>query len=308
MKKIAVIGLGAMGWGVMKNLLGAGYEVYVNDINEKRMEDSKTLGAVPMSSYKEIGEAAEAVFLFLPMAPFDPTLGEVVLGKGNLLDSMTKGSILIECGNTSPSFDQKIAGYAREKGVLFLDAPASGGPQGAENGTLSVMVGGDLEALEKMSDAFKVISSEVNYFGAAGMGQMAKLANNILVNGGLALLSEVLVFAKKAGLDPVKLIETLEKGAASSWVLKVYGEGIVNRPFKGSKTPGGGFSGKREGGRDKQLAWALEVAEQLETPMPMTSIAYNMFMMARGAGKGGLFEPVVDFLEDLTATEVLKDK
>jgi 3-hydroxyisobutyrate dehydrogenase-like beta-hydroxyacid dehydrogenase len=303
MKTIGVVGLGDMGGGVATTLLKKGYRVMGYDISLQRQEQYSAIGIITADP-KALGEACEAVLLFLPMAPFDPTLEDFLLRKERLLEYMQPGSILIECGNTSPTLERILAEQALSRGVGFIDAPASGGPQGAINGTLSVMAGGGEEDFQKAHPLLKDISAEVNYFGPVGSGQTAKLINNMIVNGELALLSEVMVFAKKNGLEVDKLLNTLGKGAASSWVLSTYGNGIYERPDRTYQTPGGGFEGKKQGGRDKQLAWAIELGEELEVPLPMTSTAYQMFMMARGMGKGGLFEPIVAMLEDMTHVDV----
>lgn len=306
--KVGVIGLGAMGGNVARNLAKKGFDVYVYDIRKEKMEELAHKGAKPVCSIRNLAQICDAAMLFLPMAPFDSSLQETICGIGGILENMKRGGVIVECGNTSPLLIGELSAEAKKRGVGFVDAPMSGGQQGAENGTLSVMAGGSKEDFEKVKDILASISCEINYFGEAGAGQTAKLVNNMLVNGQLALLSEVLVFAKKVGLDVEVLINTLSKGAAASWVLDTYGRGIINRPHKGYATPGGGFSGKKEGGRDKQLAWAIEMAEQVETPLPVTAAAYYMFMLSRGMGKKGLFEPIVDLLEDAAKVEVISEK
>jgi len=309
MDKIGVIGLGAMGGGVTGNLLKKGGSVYIYDLQSEKTLQYAEQGAIAMASCGELARNAQIVMLFLPMAPFDPTLKEVVTDVDGLLENMQKGGLIVDCGNTSPQLVRELAALAKAKGIGFVDAPASGGAEGAQQGTLSVMAGGEEEDYRRLNEVLTSISSESCYFGGPGAGQTAKLINNMLVNGQLALLSEVLVFAEKTGLDLRALVETMSKGAAASWVLDIYGNGILDRPYKGYATPGGGFSGKdREGGRDKQLACALAMAEEMETPLPMTSIAYQQFMMARGMGKKGLFEPVLDMLEDVAKVEVLGHK
>lgn len=293
---VGVVGLGSMGGGVVKNLLGSGFSTGVFDIDQGKMDFFASKGGIPLKNYSAIGASSDVVMTFLPMSPFDPTLEEAVHG---LLDSMKSGSIIIECGNTSPLVEQKFAEEAHKRSMLFLDAPVSGGPQGADSGKLSIMVGGDKEAYQSCASIFKAISKQASYFGLAGAGQLAKLINNMLVATNLAVLSEVLVFGTKAGLDPSQLLEAMSSGAADSWVLRTYGEIIINRDHFNSETAGGGFSGLKVGGRDKQLAWALQMADNLETPLPITSITYHMYQMARGIGKGGLCEPIISMLEDM---------
>ena len=303
---IGIIGLGTMGGGVAKNLLKANFSTAVFDIDKKKMDFFASKGGIPLKDYTEIGDRSDVVMTFLPMSPFDPTLEQAVLGSRGLLNSMKSGSIIMECGNTSPLMEKKFSEEAHKKNILFIDAPVSGGPEGADSGQLSIMVGGDKKAYESCSDIFNAISKHTDYFGLAGTGQLAKLINNMLVATNLAVLSEALAFGTKAGLDPVQLLRAMSGGAADSWVLRTYGEIIINRKSKNSETVGGGFSGVKTGGRDKQLAWALQMADDLETPLPLTSITLQMYQMARGAGKGGLCEPIISMLENMADIFVSK--
>ncbi len=307
MDAIGVIGLGAMGGGVAANLLKAGRRVWAYDLNPDRNAAFEKLGARAAVYCGDLADACGIVMLFLPMAPFDPAMENLLLGEGRFLERLRPGAILVDCGNTSPAYTRHLAELAGRRGVGFVDAAASGGETGAKNGTLSIMAGGAPEHYEKVLPVLRDVSSEVAHYGPAGMGQAAKLVNNMLVHGQLALLSEVMVFAAKCGLDMERLIASLSKGAAASWVLDNYGKGIWNRPQRGYETPGGGFTGARQGGRDKQLAWAIGMADDLETPLPMTAVAYSMFQMARGMGKNGLFEPIVSMLEDMTDVTVCRN-
>ena len=300
MNTVGIVGLGAMGGGVADTLHKKGYQLWCYDINRTRFLEKECETFHLVDAPTQLAAHCDAIFLFLPMAPFDPALEDLLVGNIKLLDHMQEGSVIVECGNTSPEFTKQMAAQAELRHVGYVDAPASGGSAGAQTGTLSIMAGGSQDAFQKVRPILEDISSELHYFGTAGMGQTAKLINNMLVNGQLALLSEVMVFAKKCNLNLDELFQTLSKGAAASWVLQTYGSGILNRPYQGSETPGGGFSGVRRGGRDKQLAWAVQMSDELETPLPITSAAYQMFMMARGAGKNGLFEPIVELLEEMT--------
>ena len=211
---------------------------------------------------------------------------------------MTAGKIIIDCGNTSPSTSKKFYQECQKKGVLFLDAAVSGGPAGAQAGTLSIMAGGDPETFEKAKPIFSAIGKKVTYFGPTGSGQMAKLINNMLVAINLASISEALVLAQKAGLDMPKLLDAMCSGAAQSWALESYGKAWLER------APG--HKGTGEAYREKQLGWAFEIASKLEVPLPVTTCVHELFKMARGAGKYGLCEPVLELWEDMTDTFVSK--
>lgn len=296
--KVGIIGLGAMGSGIAHNLLKKGFEVNVYDIRKEVLENFNKLGAIPMSSSKELAAQSSIVMTLLPMSPFDPTLEDQVLN--GVLMGMKAGGIIIDCGNTSPIVAKKLYTEAKKKQISFIDAPVSGGPTGAENGKLSIMAGGDKEAIERAKIVFDAIGTSFVYVGPIGSGMMTKLINNIIVAINLASISESLVLSKKAGLDPETTFSILTKGAAQSWVLDNYGKGMLERHPGDPETEGGGFSGIKKGGRDKQLEWAMEIANELDVPMPTTYCVHELYKMARAAGKGGYFEPIIELLEEQT--------
>jgi len=301
---IGFIGLGQMGNPMSKNLLKAGHELTVYDLRDESIQALVQHGAVAAKNSKEVAERSEIVFTMLPMAPFDPTLSNEILGPKGVLSGLRSRGIILDGGNTSPVEIQRIAKLAKEKGVDVLDIPLSGGPEGAEKGTLSIMVGGEKEAFERVSGVLAAIGSKITYFGPTGMGQVVKLVNNMIVNIGLATISEALVFGTKAGVDPKKMYEAIRGGAASSWVIDIYGSGILNRE-KSQTNKGGGFSGVRIGGRDKQLGWAFDMASEMDVPVPLTAAAHEVYKMARCLGKGGLYEPIIEMWEQMTDTEVV---
>jgi 2-hydroxy-3-oxopropionate reductase len=291
-----------MGSGVATNLIEKGFSVVVRDIRPEAMDQFTKKGATAANSSKEVGSLCDIVLAHLPISPFDPTLENEILGPDGLLEGMTPQRMIIDCGNTSPLTAQKIYQECRKKGVSFLDAPVSGGPKGASAGTLSVMVGGTPEALEQAKPIFNAISKKVIYFGPSGSGQMAKLINNMIVAINLAAMSESLVLGQKAGLDPALLLETLSAGAAQSWILDTAGKILLERVPGQPPGPSGGFSGVREGGFDKQLGWAFEMASDLEMPLPVTTCVHELFKTVRAAGKRGEFEALIEYWEELTGT------
>lgn len=300
--KVGVIGLGAMGGGIAKNLIEKGFSVIVRDVRVEIVDQFTKKGATAAGSSKEVGSLCDVVLASLPISPFDPTLENEILGAEGVLEGMTPHKIIIDCGNTSPLTAKKIYQECQKKEVSFLDAPVSGGPGGASAGTLSIMVGGSPEVLEKVKPVLSAFSQNVTYFGPSGSGQMAKLVNNMIVAINIASMSESLVFGQKAGLDPAKLLATLSAGAAQSWVLDTGGKILLERVPGQPPGPEGGFSGVREGGIDKQLGWAFEIASELEVPLPVTACVHELFKTARAAGKRGEFESLVGLWEELTDT------
>lgn len=298
--KVGVIGLGAMGGGVASNLIEKGFSVVVRDVLPEVVGQFTRKGAAAASSSKEAGSLCDVVFTFLPISPFDPTLEEEILGKEGVLAGMTSRKVIVDCGNTSPLMAKKFSLECQKKGVSFLDAPVSGGPKGASAGTLSVMVGGSPEVLQRIKPVLNAFSQKVTYFGPSGFGQMVKLINNMLVAINLAGLSESLVLGQKAGLDPAELLATLSSGAAQSWVLDTAGRYLFERVPGQPPGPSGGFSGVKEGGFDKQLGWAFEIAGDLEVPLPVTACIHELYKAARAAGKRGEFESLIEFWEELT--------
>lgn len=305
---IGFIGLGQMGNPMVTNLKKAGYKVTVFDTNKECVDRLLPLGCLPAGTSREVGEKSDVVFTMLPMSPFDPTLENEILGPDGVLAGMKSGGVILDGGNTSPFEIQKISAEASKKGIDVLDIPLSGGPEGAKAAALSIMVGGDEEAFRKVKPVLEVLGSKITYFGPSGMGQVVKLVNNMIVNIGLATISEALVFGVKAGVDPGKMYEAIKNGAARSWVLDIYGAGILNREETGKAKSGGGFSGVRSGGRDKQLGWAFEMASNMDVPVPLTAVAHEVYKMARCTGKDGLFEPIIEMWEQMTNAEVIHGK
>ncbi len=300
--KVGVIGLGAMGGGVASNLVEKGFSVVVRDARPEVVDRFTKKGATAAGSSKEVGRLCDVVFTHLPISPFDPTLEDEILGTEGVLAGMAPHKIIVDCGNTSPLMAKKFYQACQQKGVSFLDAPVSGGPKGASAGTLSVMVGGSPETLEQVKPVLSAFSKRVTYFGPSGSGQTAKLINNMMVAINLAAMSESLILGQKAGLDPSTLLSTLSSGAAQSWVLDTAGKLLIERVPGQPPGPSGGFSGVREGGIDKQLGWAFEIASDLEVPLPVTACVHELFKTARAAGKRGEFESLIEFWEELTGT------
>jgi 3-hydroxyisobutyrate dehydrogenase-like beta-hydroxyacid dehydrogenase len=301
--KVGFIGVGKMGGGMAKNALKQGFNVFVYDIDKEQICSLSQNGAKVCNSLVEIGKEVDIAITMLPVSPFNSALEEVILDEKNgLIQNMSTDTIIMDGGNTSPKTTKYLARRCKAQNINFFDIPLSGGPEGAEKGILSVMVGGDEKLLPEVEPLLRSFGKTITYFGEVGSGQLAKLCNNMIVAMNLAALSEALVFAAVNELDIGKVYEALRGGAAGSWAMENYGKYIIER----TQPKLGEYSLK--GGRDRQLNWALNIAAEKDIPLPVTSITHEMYKIARTAGKMGKHEPIVELLEDLTNTFVSKNK
>lgn len=202
------------------------------------------------------------------MVGFPTDVEELYLGKNGILANTHPGQVLIDMTTSKPSLAKKIGETGEAKQVRVIDAPVSGGDIGAKNGTLTVMAGGDRSVLDDLKTLFSEFSKEVNYFGPYGAGQHAKMANQIMIAGTMTGLTEALVYAKGAGLDPAQVIQTLQGGAAENFRLGTYGPRIL----KGDYTPG--FFTKHF---LKDLRIAVDEAEAMHLNLPGTALAKQLY-------------------------------
>ncbi len=202
MEKIAFIGLGIMGKPMALNLLKAGYELKVYDINQAPMEELKAKGAQTARSAKEAAEYGQVIITMLPNSPH---VKQAVLGPDGVLEGASQGDILVDMSSIAPLAAQEVSTEAAKKGVVMLDAPVSGGEPKAIDGSLAIMVGGPVEAFEKVKAIFEVLGSSATLVGEIGAGNTTKLANQVIVALNIAAMSEALVLASKAGVNPDKV-------------------------------------------------------------------------------------------------------
>lgn len=271
-KKIGFIGLGAMGKPMAKNLLKANFSLVVYDVRKEPVEELSQMGAAPANSPKEVGESCDVVITSLPTPS---AVVEVILGEEGVLKGMREGGIIIDTSTIDPMTAKMIAEEAKKKKVHVLDAPVSGGTTGAENATLSIMVGGDEEAFNKVLDILKVIGKEISYVGPSGTGQTIKLINQMLVGIHIVATAEAFNLATKLGLDSEKIFNIIKASAGNSrgWE---YG---VPRMMKGDFTPG-----FRVFLLDKDLKLALQMASEYKVPVALTALAYQFMEAAKAIG------------------------
>ena len=268
-QNVGFIGLGKMGRPMARNLLKAGFPLTVYDRDEKPLQDLVQQGAQAARSPKEVAERSEVVWIMVPAAAVE----EVVLGEQGVLRGMKEGGIVIDGGNSNPASSRRLAEITAEKGIFFLDVGCSGGPPGAEQGTLALMVGGDKKAFERCRPIFEVLGSVVKHFGQSGNGHLVKVINNVLVAVSSMAVSETLALAIRAGLDPKEVAEVMNAGVARGWLLEL-ARRIFERP-EGIK----GIAGKVGGG--ETLRWGLELAHELDLPLPLASVAYELRKLSR---------------------------
>jgi 2-hydroxy-3-oxopropionate reductase len=283
MKTLGFVGLGLMGKPMAQNLMKGGYELVVHDVNRAPVKELVAAGAKEGFSAKQVAGAAEVLITSLPE---DQVVEEVILGKEGLLEGMKKGSVLVETSTISPLTARRVAARLNEKGVEMLDAPLSGGEVGAKQATLSIMVGGKAEVLQRVLPALQKMGKNI-----------AKAANQIIVALTIEAVAEALIFAKKAGADPAKVRQAMLGGFAQSRILDEHGQRMLDRNFK----PGG-----RAVTHQKDIGIVLSVAREKGIYLPGTMMVMD-FWNAMGAH--GLLQEdhtaMLKVLEKMSNTEVM---
>ena len=217
-----------MGKSMVRNLMKAGFELHIYARTRSKVEDVISDGAIFHETITDCVKDCDAV---ITIVGFPVDVEEVYFDKGNILDSAKEGAYLIDMTTTSPMLDQKIAEEGTKRGFHVLDAPVTGGDTGAKAGTLSILVGGSREDYEACMPLFKAMGTNINYQGAAGSGQHAKLANQIMIAGTLSGVCEALTYAKEQGLDPEVFMKSVATGAAGSKQLDTFGPKILKDDY-----------------------------------------------------------------------------
>lgn len=256
--KVGFIGLGIMGRPMAKNLAKAGYELVVFDFNKEAVDDLVSCGAVAAASGKEVASRTEVV---ITMVPNSPHVRAAVLGENGVAEGAKAGTVVIDMSSIDPTESKAIGTELAKFGIDMLDAPVSGGEPKAIDGTLSVMVGGKKELFDKYYDMLMVMAGSVVYVGELGSGNVAKLANQIVVAVNIAAVSEALTFAKKAGTDPELVYQAIRGGLAGSTVMDAKAPMMLDRNFK---------PGFRIELHIKDLNNALNAAHAISSPVPLT--------------------------------------
>jgi 2-hydroxy-3-oxopropionate reductase len=272
-KKIGFIGLGVMGKPMAKNLIKAGYSLMVYDINPDSVKEVVAAGAVQGSSPLQIGTECSVIITMLPNSPH---VEQVITGKNGVLEGAKPGTIIIDMSSISPIVAKKLYAAAAEKGVDMLDAPVSGGEPKAKDGTMSIMVGGKEKIFESVKDILLSMGASAILIGEIGSGNIAKLANQIMVALHLAAVSEAMVFAEKAGVDAEKVYKAIRGGLAGSTVLDAKMPLILDRNFK----PGGPIRM-----HTKDLLNVRDAALEIDAPIPLTTQVLECMKAMKADGK-----------------------
>jgi len=274
MPKLGFIGLGIMGKPMAGHLVKAGHEVSVYDLNTASVHDLVSKGASAGKSSKEIGQKSEIIFIIVPDTP---DVEAVLFGKDGLTEGLKAGSIVVDMSSISPIATKEFAKKLGAMKVKMLDAPVSGGQVGAENATLSIMVGGEGEVFEKIKPYFQLMGKNIVHVGGNGDGQTCKVANQIVVALNIEAVAEALLFASKAGADPAKVRAALMGGFAHSRILELHGERMLKRTFN---------PGFRIRLHQKDLNLALQSARSMGLSLPNPATAQELFNAV--AAQGGI--------------------
>lgn len=296
MLKVGYIGLGLMGKSIARNIRKAGFPVVVHNRSQSAVHELVAEGAISAQTPAEVAKQVDVIFTNLPDSP---DVEKVTLGPNGILEGAQPGLIFVDNSTIKPASARMIAEKMKEKGVFALDAPVSGGDIGAKNGTLTIMVGGDAGALEKVMPVFLAMGKTITHVGEAGAGQVAKAANQIMVAAQMVAMGELLVFSQKAGVDPQRVIDAIKGGAAQCWTLDVK----PPRLFSGNRTPG--FKAYMQA---KDLNIVLDTAREYGVPLPATAENAQLFNAMLQMGMGELDNSAVLGVIELLAGIKLAEK
>ncbi|EDH0781406.1 NAD-binding protein [Listeria monocytogenes] len=265
MEKIGFVGTGVMGSSMAGHLLEAGYEVLVYTRTKTKAEDLLEKGALWI---KTPGELANKVDILISMVGYPKDVEELYLGENGFLENLAVGTVAIDMTTSSPALAKKMAEFGREKGIGVLDAPVSGGDIGAKNGTLAIMVGGSEDVFLKVKPIFDILGSSVILQGDAGAGQHTKMVNQIAIASNMIGVTEAIIYAEAAGLNPSSVLDSISGGAAGSWSLA----NLIPRVLKDDFSPG--FFIKHF---IKDMGIAISEAKQMGLELPGLTLAEKMY-------------------------------
>ena len=273
MKTIGFIGLGVMGKSMARNLLKVGYPLLVYTRTKEKANDLIAEGAVWKETVAALAKEADVV---ITMVGYPKDVEVVYFGEEGILANVKEGTYLIDMTTSTPSLAEKIYKAAKERNVYALDAPVSGGDIGAKEGKLTIMVGGDEEVFFACKPIFEALGTNIVLQGKAGAGQHTKMCNQIAIASNMIGVCEALAYAKRAGLDPFKVLESISQGAAGSWSLSNLGPRMLSGDFKP------GFYVKHF---IKDMKIALEEAEKMNLQLPGLALAKSMYEELAKAGE-----------------------
>ena len=272
--KVAFIGMGTMGVGMAMNILTAGHDLTVHNRTREKEETLAASGAKRAASPREAAADAEIIVICVSDTP---DVEEIILGDKGVIHGASQGSVVVDNSTISPGATRRMAAKLAEKGVDMLDAPVSGGSEGAQNGTLSIMVGGETPAFERALPILEAMGKIITHVGPIGAGQVTKAINQIVITGTYLTMAEGLAIGMKAGLNMDKVLQAIGGGAAASWVLQNRGRNVIENDYP---------LGFRLSLHHKDLNIALETARELGVTLPGTALVAQMEtgLLERGFG------------------------
>lgn len=293
---LGFIGLGIMGQGMAANLLKAGYAVTVWNRTPAKAQALIDAGAQLAESPREVAARASVIFICVSDTP---DVQQVITGEHGVIHGAQAGALVVDMSTINPQATREIAAQLEARGVHMLDAPVSGGSEGAAKGTLSIMVGGDAEQVTRAMPYFQAMGKTITHVGGHGAGQTVKLVNQILVVGNMLAVSEALLFAQASGVDLDKTLQAVGGGAAGSWMLNQRGPQVLLRDWRP------GFTIDLQ---QKDLRLVLQSADAVGTPAILTSLVFNLYRTLQAQGLGGEGNhALIKALEQLSNITVSKE-
>jgi 3-hydroxyisobutyrate dehydrogenase len=282
-----------MGQGMANNLLKAGYSLTVWNRTASRMESLVQAGA---KAGKTPADTAALSDIVITCISDTPDVEAVILGPDGIIEGAKSGSLVIDCSTISPKATVAMAEKLAGTGIAMLDAPISGGSEGAAKGTLSIMVGGEAQDFERAMPIFEAMGKKITHVGGHGAGQTVKLVNQILVVGNALAMCEALLFAQAGGVDLKKTLEAVSAGAAGSWMLSNRGPQIIERDWRP------GFTIDLQ---QKDVRLVLGAADAMGIPLPGTALIFQLYrtLQSRGLGSEGN-HALAKALENLAGLEI----
>ena len=274
-ERLGFVGLGIMGAGMAANLIRAGHQVTVWNRTQAKADPLVELGATAASSPKAVATGSDVVFVCVSDTP---DVEAVLFGADGVADGLTTGALVVDHSTVSPAATRAWAERLAERGIGFVDAPVSGGSEGAVKGTLSVMAGGSEEDVARARPYLEAVGSTITHVGRVGAGQTCKLVNQVLVVVSMLGVAEALVLAQAGGLDPTVAVAATQGGAGGSWMLANRGPQVAARDFRP------GFTIDLQ---QKDLRLVLEAADELGVPAIATSIVHQLYRTLQADGLGG---------------------
>lgn len=274
--RVGFIGLGIMGAAMARNLLKAGFTVSVYNRSRAKAQTLVREGAMDGGSPAGVAASSDVILICVPDTP---DVEKVLFGDDGVIHTVRAGSVVIDCSTISPTATLDFARRLAERGVHLLDSPVSGGPKGAEEGTLSCMIGGEAAVVERCMPVLRAIGKTFTHVGDSGAGQACKACNQLVIVGTLMAVAEAFSLARKMDIDPYKVREALLGGSAQSFVLQNHGKRLLD----GALQPG-----FRAGLMLKDIRLALGAARDTGAFMPVTALGAQMFAALCNSGRDGL--------------------